>query len=553
MATLLEDGRVKMSDGRIVTFAGELTALDICEIVRDCNPKFQTKPFTGMPAFISGGGGGGGGAGPVGPAGSRGLQGAQGPAGGGGGEDIFAATFVVNPTGENANFTTLEAALAAVPAEGAYIYLREGTYTPPAGGYIMPDVPVKVYGSGRGATIFNLGSAADRVFVLGVAQYSFGDFSILGDGTVGQLCFFNGSSSGFLTTTIERVAVGTNIFGANPVEGFYDGNTTTRQLSFTDLDIYNGTTATGFFLRRTAGGFRSDFARCKVRGTPSVEFLAFTNTATFVDCMLFPAFPAADASFITPGGCHVNVISSTIIMLNIATPVNLAIGGTGFFDASILQGGMSIISESAVVGCAIFGTITVTGSRSRIVGNRFTALTGTSITLTSASSVNTISNNTFDGSTLEIQSDGILSVVSGNSCSALLSGNLKIAEGVTADRNVYDGNIGLTTISTMREGSFRNNWKATLVGANTLLTEIYRTVLVATAGSPIVITLPPAATVRHQTYTIKKVDAGADVVTVTPNGAETIDGGPSVILAAQWESVRIISNGTAWFIEASHP
>lgn len=571
MAVRLPDGSIQMSDGRRIYANSVILAADFCELI----PLFSPPPAW---PFVSGGGGGGPGPqGPAGPAGSgggggsgaqgfQGFQGtnpgAQGPQGdlgaqgfqgaAGAGVDIFAATLVVNATGANAHFTTLEAAIAALPAEGGYIYVREGTYIPPAGGYILPNVPVKIYGSGRGNTIFTPASG-DRAFSLGSSQYAFGDFSILGDSSVGQTCFFSSIAAGFLTTTIERVSVGTNIFGASPVEIFYDGNGTQRQTNFMDLDVFNGGNATGFFIKNSAAGFRSDFARCKVRGTPSVQFIGFSSVISFVDCLLFPAFPAADAVFITPASSHVNVISSTIVLLNAALTFPIAVGGTCFFEASILQGPISIISESDVVGCAIFGTITISGSRCRIIGNRFTAITGTSITLTSTSDSNTVSGNTFDGATLEIQSDGVLSVVTGNTCRALLSGNLKIAEGITADRNVYEGNIGLTTINPMNAGSMRNNWRTTLVGADTLLTEIHRTVLVDASAAVVVITLPPAATVRHQTYTIKKIDASANTVDVTANGVETIDGLNVQQLAAQWDSIRIVSSGTAWFIEADLP
>jgi len=46
--------------------------------------------------------------------------------------------------------------------------------------------------------------------------------------------------------------------------------------------------------------------------------------------------------------------------------------------------------------------------------------------------------------------------------------------------------------------------------------------------------------------TIKKTDASANAVTVDGNGAETIDGSTTVSLAAQWDFITVVSNGTNW-------
>lgn len=69
----------------------------------------------------------------------------------------------------------------------------------------------------------------------------------------------------------------------------------------------------------------------------------------------------------------------------------------------------------------------------------------------------------------------------------------------------------------------------------------------ATAGA-FAINLPSAVGIRGRVYIIKKVDATANAVTVTPNGAETIDGAATVVLNAQWQVTRIISNNVNWLI-----
>jgi hypothetical protein len=59
-------------------------------------------------------------------------------------------------------------------------------------------------------------------------------------------------------------------------------------------------------------------------------------------------------------------------------------------------------------------------------------------------------------------------------------------------------------------------------------------------------TLPPAATVPGRVYVFKKIDSSGNAVTVTGNGAETIDGSNTVALSTQWAKVMIVSNGTSW-------
>ena len=71
----------------------------------------------------------------------------------------------------------------------------------------------------------------------------------------------------------------------------------------------------------------------------------------------------------------------------------------------------------------------------------------------------------------------------------------------------------------------------------------------STAGA-ITVSLPPAATANGRIFFVKRVNAGANNVTVDPFGSETIDGAATHVLTLQWHRVEIISNGTAWFIMA---
>lgn len=68
------------------------------------------------------------------------------------------------------------------------------------------------------------------------------------------------------------------------------------------------------------------------------------------------------------------------------------------------------------------------------------------------------------------------------------------------------------------------------------------------SSDPFTVTLPSVAGITGTTYTIKKVDASANVVTVAANSSELIDGGTTAALSAQYDYLTVISNGAGWDI-----
>ena len=67
-------------------------------------------------------------------------------------------------------------------------------------------------------------------------------------------------------------------------------------------------------------------------------------------------------------------------------------------------------------------------------------------------------------------------------------------------------------------------------------------------GGAITMTLPAAALVPGRIYAFKRINAGANTVTVDGYGAETIDGVATHVMTPQWNSLLIMTNGVAWFI-----
>lgn len=67
-----------------------------------------------------------------------------------------------------------------------------------------------------------------------------------------------------------------------------------------------------------------------------------------------------------------------------------------------------------------------------------------------------------------------------------------------------------------------------------------------TAGSTVTLTLPASSGV-NTVYHIKKLGTTADVI-IDGNLAESIDGGLTATLTAQYETVMIVSDGLNWHV-----
>lgn len=74
------------------------------------------------------------------------------------------------------------------------------------------------------------------------------------------------------------------------------------------------------------------------------------------------------------------------------------------------------------------------------------------------------------------------------------------------------------------------------------------TVLCDALANPMAVNLPLASTCEGIRYTIKKVDSSSNAVTISPSGSDTIDGAGSYVISAQFVTVAVQSDGSAWFI-----
>lgn len=72
-------------------------------------------------------------------------------------------------------------------------------------------------------------------------------------------------------------------------------------------------------------------------------------------------------------------------------------------------------------------------------------------------------------------------------------------------------------------------------------------VYVDASGGAVTITLPDARRFWGYSFTVKKLDASVNAVTLDGDGA-LIDGAATYPLAAQYEVVRVASDGTDWWV-----
>jgi hypothetical protein len=172
-----------------------------------------------------------------------------------------------------------------------------------------------------------------------------------------------------------------------------------------------------------------------------------------------------------------------------------------------------------------------------------------------------LSNNVFLGSQAGYSNAGSRNIFIGNQAGYNEAGSdrLYIENSNSANPLIY-GNfstrrLGINTGSPNSRLHVAGAIATALVSkaADYLATESDSIVLVdATAGN-VNITLPTAAGITGREYTVKRIDSIVlNSVSVTPNGAETIDGATPYSLAAQWKYVRIASDGTNWMVVSNN-
>jgi hypothetical protein len=401
----------------------------------------------------------------------------------------YAAERIVSLVPEDGTDLTIAAAIAALPAAGGTIFIKQGTY-PIAASLVPTNKPITFIGAGAGAVI-DLGANAISAFLINFDQrYSFSNFKILGSGIAGQTAFeFNiGSSSGqevtaetVLVDNIEKtfLIAGTDFPLVHTTMCFFKVANLATSRHWDGVGEWHGTdticTFTGFTHRGgITGGPDLYWVNCEINltGDGAVNFVQMDRCKFQNGTLVI----AAQGSLV----CN-SLFDSTVALAR-------------FIDLPV--GADSVV----IIGCE-FGSITSEHIRIATTLNIVAGCPGCIVTEIGAANDNDFSN--------------------------LAAGTI----------------IGTTTNVT--------DWNTRDIAASVTLDIRHRTALVDATAAARVITLPTAASSRYRVYTIKKIDASVFTVTIDPAGAETIDGAATVILLNQNDVITIQSDGTTWKVLSS--
>lgn len=84
--------------------------------------------------------------------------------------------------------------------------------------------------------------------------------------------------------------------------------------------------------------------------------------------------------------------------------------------------------------------------------------------------------------------------------------------------------------------------------ANYTITRDDSSVLCDAVAGGFTVTLPPVTEAMGQTYTVKKIDASGNSITIDGNGSELIEGSLTQTLDAQWEAMTVQCMNGTWYI-----
>jgi len=218
--------------------------------------------------------------------------------------------------------------------------------------------------------------------------------------------------------------------------------------------------------------------------------------------------------------------------------------GIGISGSPVSLGGTLTISNTGVTSNVAGSGISVSAATGAVtIGNTgvLSNIAGTGISVSGATGNVTVTNT---GVTSFTSNTGLSSNVSATG--AVTVTNTGVTSIIAGTGISVSGATGAVTVSTTTS-DFR---AITATTSTTPYTEAtltgYKVLTVNASGGAFVVNLPTAASTTGFVYTVKKIDASINHITITANGADTIDGSATNVLIAQYSSVRICSDGTTW-------
>ena len=114
---------------------------------------------------------------------------------------------------------------------------------------------------------------------------------------------------------------------------------------------------------------------------------------------------------------------------------------------------------------------------------------------------------------------------------------------LAVDENAASSDRSLSALKTAVTEPFVKVTAATFA-----VTDDNYALLADATAAPITLTLPPAADVLFQVFTVKRLNSGANSVTIDVSGGGTIDEGLTAVIITQYTALRIVSDGTEYWI-----
>ena len=422
----------------------------------------------------------------------------------------------------------------------------------------MTNKPITIRGSGD-ATIIDLGANAISAFDVPFAQaYAFENLQITG--SVANLDRRIVSISAAARVSLNRITA-SNIRRAIEVTGGVG-------------PVINIDTCIWVLLNDPASFFIGASAFTTVHaqnvscvGASGAGGIAGSPVVEFVDLLFTTVNTTAVGSNSNFTGCSVIGVAGETVTLGTRSKVV----GTSFSSVTVVASGSKVeFSSSDFIGSAGQARVLdVTGAEGpNVTGCTFSGCNSELVRINGGSLDSVFSGNDFiDDATasraIDVLAGAFRALIDGNafrffdteavriaSANCIVTSNTgcKVVETGTANVNVYANNTGFDPSTIIGAASRIEDNNVVTTGLDTTLTEFYRTVEVDASGANRTITLPTAVSARFRKYTIKKIDATANTVTVDADGAETIDGALTVVLTTQWQSVTVQSNGVSWII-----
>ncbi|MGD8969052.1 MAG: glycosyl hydrolase family 28-related protein [Anaerolineae bacterium] len=118
------------------------------------------------------------------------------------------------------------------------------------------------------------------------------------------------------------------------------------------------------------------------------------------------------------------------------------------------------------------------------------------------------------------------------------------ASGIVAWDNNSD--IIIENAGSLTAGSHRVGYR--LVTADYTIARADYVVAVDASSGAQTITLPNAQGEVGRMISVKRIDSSAHLVTISPQADQTVDGANTYSLAAQWQRVRLVSDGAGWLV-----